>query len=70
MIPEFIGRLPIIFTLRGLTRDMLVKVMAFLLLAPTGTSISAPSRSFSIPCWTLSPLTSRVLVHPQYPSAP
>ena len=27
MIPEFIGRLPIIFTLRGLTRDMLVKVL-------------------------------------------
>ena len=27
MIPEFIGRLPIIFTLRGLTRDMMVKVL-------------------------------------------
>ena len=27
MIPEFIGRLPIIFTLRGLTREMLVKVL-------------------------------------------
>lgn len=27
MIPEFIGRLPIIFTLEGLTRDMLVKVL-------------------------------------------
>ena len=36
--------------------------MAFLLLAPTGTSTSAPSRSFSIPCCTLSPLTSRVVV--------
>ena len=27
MIPEFIGRLPIIFTLQGLTRDMMVKVL-------------------------------------------
>ncbi len=27
MIPEFIGRLPIIFTLRGLTKEMLVKVL-------------------------------------------
>ena len=27
MIPEFIGRLPIIFTLEGLTRDMLIKVL-------------------------------------------
>jgi ATP-dependent Clp protease ATP-binding subunit ClpX len=27
MIPEFIGRLPIIFTLGGLTRDMLVKIL-------------------------------------------
>ena len=32
--------------------------MAFLLLAPTGTSTSLPSRSFSIPCCTDSPLTS------------
>ena len=32
--------------------------IAFLLPAPTGTSISAPSRSFSMPCWTASPLTS------------
>ena len=32
--------------------------MAFLLFAPTGTSISLPSKSFSIPCWTASPLTS------------
>ena len=32
--------------------------MAFLLLAPTGTSTSDPSRSFSIPCCTDSPLTS------------
>ena len=36
--------------------------MAFLLLAPTGTSTSAPSRSFKSPCWTDSPLTSRELV--------
>ena len=36
--------------------------MAFLLLAPTGTSTSAPSKSFNIPCCTLSPLTSRELV--------
>ena len=32
---------------------------AFLLLAPTGTSIWAPSNSFNIPCCTDSPLTSR-----------
>ena len=25
MIPEFIGRLPIIFTLQGLTKDMLIR---------------------------------------------
>lgn len=27
MIPEFLGRLPIVFTLRGLDRDMLVKIL-------------------------------------------
>lgn len=27
MIPEFLGRMPIIFTLQGLTKDMLVKVL-------------------------------------------
>ena len=27
MIPEFIGRLPIIFTLQGLDEDMLVKIL-------------------------------------------
>lgn len=27
MIPEFIGRLPIIFTLDGLNEDMLVKIL-------------------------------------------
>ena len=27
MIPEFIGRLPIIFTLKGLDKDMLVKIL-------------------------------------------
>ena len=27
MIPEFIGRLPIIFTLQGLNEDMLVKIL-------------------------------------------
>ncbi len=27
MIPEFIGRLPIIFTLKGLTEDMLVQIL-------------------------------------------
>ena len=36
--------------------------IAFLLLAPTGTSISLPSKSLSIPCWTDSPLTSRWFV--------
>ncbi len=28
MIPEFIGRLPVIFTLQGLTRDMMVKILS------------------------------------------
>lgn len=28
MIPEFIGRLPVIFTLQGLTRDMLIKILS------------------------------------------
>ena len=27
MIPEFIGRLPIIYTLEGLTREMMVKIL-------------------------------------------
>ena len=27
MIPEFIGRLPVIFTLRGLTEDMMVQIL-------------------------------------------
>jgi len=27
MIPEFMGRLPIVFTLRGMTQDMLVKIL-------------------------------------------
>ena len=27
MVPEFLGRLPIIFTLQGLTRDMLVQIL-------------------------------------------
>ena len=27
MIPEFIGRLPVIFTLQGLTQEMLVKIL-------------------------------------------
>ena len=35
--------------------------MAFLFVAPTGTSTSAPSNSFNIPCCTDSPLTSRLL---------
>ena len=36
--------------------------IAFLLVAPTGTSTSLPSRSLSIPCCTDSPLTSLLLV--------
>ena len=36
--------------------------IAFLLLAPTGTSTSLPSKSFNIPCCTASPLTSLWLV--------
>ena len=27
MIPEFLGRLPIVFTLDGLTEEMLVKIL-------------------------------------------
>ena len=27
MIPEFLGRLPVIFTLSGLTKDMLVEIL-------------------------------------------
>ena len=27
MVPEFLGRLPIIFTLQGLDEDMLVKIL-------------------------------------------
>lgn len=27
MIPEFIGRLPVVFTLQGLTKDMLIKIL-------------------------------------------
>ena len=27
MIPEFLGRLPVIFALKGLTRDMLVEIL-------------------------------------------
>ena len=34
--------------------------IAFLLLAPTGTSTSLPSSNFNNPCCTLSPLTSLV----------
>ena len=53
--PPQMNRMFLVFTVvRG--------TIAFLLFAPTGTSISAPSRSFSIPCCTLSPLTSRLLV--------
>ena len=28
MIPEFIGRLPIIYTLQGLTKEMMVKILS------------------------------------------
>ena len=49
--PPQINRMFLVFTV---TRG----TMAFLLLAPTGTSISAPSRSFRRPCCTDSPLTS------------
>ena len=27
MIPEFLGRLPVVFTLDALTKDMLVKIL-------------------------------------------
>ena len=36
--------------------------IAFLLVAPTGTSTSLPSNSFNMPCCTDSPLTSRLRV--------
>ena len=53
--PPQINRILRVFTVaRG--------TMAFLLLAPTGTSTSAPSNNFNMPCCTLSPLTSRELV--------
>ena len=53
--PPQINRIFLVFTVaRG--------TMAFLLLAPTGTSTSEPSSSFSIPCWTDSPLTSLEVV--------
>ena len=45
-----------------LVLTIVMGTMAFLLLAPTGTSTSAPSNSFNIPCCTDSPLTSRWLV--------
>ena len=53
--PPQIKRIFLVFTVTSGT-------IAFLLLEPTGTSISAPSRSFNIPCCTDSPLTSRLRV--------
>ena len=53
--PPQINKMFLVFTVASGT-------MAFLLFAPTGTSTSAPSKSFSMPCCTLSPLTSLVLV--------
>ena len=44
-----------------LVSTVVIGTMAFLLLAPTGTSTSEPSKSLSIPCCTDSPLTSRWL---------
>ena len=49
--PPQINRIFLVFTVAKGT-------MAFLLLAPTGTSTSEPSKSFSMPCCTDSPLTS------------
>ena len=53
--PPQIKRMFLVFT-------MVIGTIAFLLLAPTGTSTSAPSKSFNIPCCTDSPLTSLWLV--------
>ena len=53
--PPQINRIFLVFTVvRG--------TIAFLLVAPTGTSTSLPSRSLSIPCCTDSPLTSLLFV--------
>ena len=49
--PPQINKILLVFTVASGT-------IAFLLFAPTGTSTSLPSRSFSIPCCTASPLTS------------
>ena len=53
--PPQINRMFFVFTVSSGT-------MAFLLLAPTGTSTSLPSSSFNSPCCTDSPLTSRWFV--------
>ena len=45
MIPEFIGRLPVVFTLQGLTRDMMVKVTDPALLEATGGIVQGMSGS-------------------------
>ena len=65
---DFVSRCLMIFSRSGnappqinrmfFVLTVVMGTMAFLLVAPTGTSTSAPSRSFNMPCCTDSPLTS------------
>ena len=58
MMPSRSGKAPPQIKRMFLVLTVVRGTMAFLLLAPTGTSTSLPSRSLSIPCCTDSPLTS------------
>ena len=62
MISSRSGKAPPQINRMFLVLTVVMGTIAFLELAPTGTSTSAPSSSFSIPCCTLSPLTSRLVV--------
>ena len=58
MIPSSLGKAPPQIKRIFLVLIVVSGTMAFLLVAPTGTSTSAPSKSFNSPCCTDSPLTS------------
>ena len=62
IIPSRSGNAPPQMNRMFLVFTVVSGTIAFLLVAPTGTSTSLPSRSFSIPCCTDSPLTSLLLV--------
>ena len=62
MIPSKFGKAPPQIKRIFLVLIVVSGTIAFLLVAPTGTSTSAPSKSFSNPCWTDSPLTSLLFV--------